>query len=272
MIKMWIIFKFGYILIVLIQILCVQSYNNHKEEIECLRIGNYNQTQYVKDLTEKCHILTNELSSEAIIQYNVKNNLKLQFKIKCGKNGIWKKGEPEETSDKNNSISDNICYKNSKKYYYCFYEKIVFHCEEKQSNVTQFNDNDDDNHKHKHKQSNVTQFNDNHNHGRNHLSQAEIIAIILGLISVISICIISCLIWVIIKYKNKKNLSTNRNENYVNNPNDEYDDIDTTNHYYSIDSTYFDANYENMAKFNENDENVIETNSHALNIEYLEML
>jgi hypothetical protein len=70
------------------------------------------------------------------------------------------------------------------------------------------------------------------------------------------------MICVVIKYKNKKNLSTNRIEN---NPNDEY--FDTTSDYHSIDSTYFDANYENVAKFNENDENVIENNSHVLNLE-----
>jgi hypothetical protein len=85
------------------------------------------------------------------------------------------------------------------------------------------------------------------------------------LISLISICIISFLICAVIKYKNKKNLSTNRNENYENNSNDEYSD--TTNDYHSIDSTYFDANYENVAKFNENDETVIETNSYFLNVE-----
>jgi hypothetical protein len=101
--------------------------------------------------------------------------------------------------------------------------------------------------------------------GGYNLSQFKISAIILGLISLISICIISFLICAVIKYKNKKNLSTNRNENYENNSNDEH--IDTTSDYHSIDSTYFDGNYEIVAKFNEYDDNVFETNSHVLNVE-----
>jgi hypothetical protein len=146
MIKMWIIFKFGYILIVLIQILFVQSYNNHKEKTKCPPIGNY--SQYITD--NKYHIITQESSSEAsIIECNVKNDLKLQFKIKCQKSGHWlKKEEFDEISDKNNINSNDICYKNMTKYYLCFYERILVRCKKKKSNDTQFYDNHNRNDNH----------------------------------------------------------------------------------------------------------------------------
>jgi hypothetical protein len=236
---MWIIFKFGYILIVLIQILCVQSYNNHKEEIKCLPIGNYNQTQYVKGFTEKYHILTNESSSEAtIIEYNVKNNLKLEFKIKCGKNGIWKKGEPEGISDKNNSISDDICYKNSKKHYYCFYEKILVHCEEKQSNVTQFNDNHNDKHKRKH----------------NHIALYVMVGIMITLTLVML-----CIIW--FRFKNREPVALpavvyNNFPNEINyNNSSNYDSID-----YRYVSSHF-VNEENLGVSNVSQFDQIRNNS-----------
>jgi hypothetical protein len=139
MIKMWIIFKFGYILIVLIQILFVQSYDNYKEKTKCPPIRNDSRYKLIRD--NKYHIITRDSSSEAsIIECNVKNDLKLQFKIKCQKSGHWlKKEEFDEISDKNNNNSNDICYNNSTKYYLCFYERILVPCKKKDMTLNQFN-------------------------------------------------------------------------------------------------------------------------------------
>jgi hypothetical protein len=138
MIKMWIIFKFGYFLIVLIQVLCFQERDNNKEKIKCSPIANY--SQYIMGYTYNHHILTNESSEEvSIIEYNDKNNLKLEFKIKCEKSGHWRRREIDEISDKNNNNSDDICHKNSTKYYLCFYEGILVICKKNRTDK-QFND------------------------------------------------------------------------------------------------------------------------------------
>jgi hypothetical protein len=182
-----------------------------------------------KNVFTNYHIKVNEsLEYVFINECDDKNGFISEYMMKCDSNRGWIRQRTVYKVNRN----DNLCREEDSlnKHYLCFDREVLQSCK-----------------------------------GGYHLSQFEISAIILGLISLISICIISFMICVVIKYKNKKILSTNRNENYENNPNDEY--IDTTSDYHSIDSTYFDANYENVDEFTENDQNVIETNSHVLNIE-----
>ncbi len=198
----------------MIQILYVQSYNNSKEKIKCPPIENY--SQYIMGYTDNYHFLTPESSEKvSIIECNVKNDLKLEFKIKCEKNGHWLKREKfDEISNKNNSNSDDICNKNSSRYYLCFYEKILVLC--KINNMT---DN---------------QFNDNNKNSNN-----TILYVIIGILITLTL-VMPFIIWFRFKNREPIALPTLVYDNCTNQIN-----YNNSNDYYSIDYRYVSSHFVN---------------------------
>jgi len=101
--------------------------------------------------------------------------------------------------------------------------------------------------------------------GETGLNGFEISVLCVSLLSITSLCIILIMICFVVKYKNKKKLSSEKTIKYDNCTNDQ--NINAISNYNTIDLTYFDDNYEIPLQLKEKALDIIVSNFHVLNIE-----